>query len=152
MKIIAAVDFSDITKNVLTQAKQFAKALPSEVCLIHVAIPDPDSISYGVDPAGMYAIDPTEMRASLAQGLHKDHQQLQQYADELRNEGIECKALMIQGPTVEVLLNEAEKQATDFFVVGSHGKGIISQVILGSVSEDLIKKSKIPVHVVPSTE
>lgn len=150
MKILVAIDFSDITQKVLDQAKMLASAMSAKVCLIHVAEPHPDHIAYDYDPAAMYAIDPAEIRNNIAQRFHHEHKTLQKYADDLRHDGIDCKALMVQGGVVEMLLKEQEKLSSDFIVVGSHGKGIISQLLLGSSSESLVKKTAVPVYLVPA--
>lgn len=150
MKFIVALDFSDITPHVIKQSTTLAKSMNAEVILLHVAEPNPDHIAYDYDPAAITAIDPTEIRANIAQKFHKEHQTLQQYSEEFRQQGIQCKALMVQGHTVDMLLKEADKLAADFIVAGSHGKGMISQILLGSTSEALIKKTKVPVYLVPN--
>jgi nucleotide-binding universal stress UspA family protein len=149
MKFIVAIDFSDITDKVLHQSSLLAKSMGAEVVLMHVAEPNPDHIAYDYDPAAISVIDPSEIRNSVAQRFHSDHQQLQKYSEDLRAQGINCKGLMVQGPTLETLLKEISKLKVDFIVVGSHAKGMISQILLGSTSEALIKKSSVPVYLVP---
>lgn len=149
MKILVAIDFSDITEKVLNQASDLAKSMQAEVCLLHVAEPNPDHIAYDYDPAALYAVDPSEIRDQIAQRFHKEHKTLQEYANDFRSQGLDCKALMVQGETVQMILNGIEKLSIDFIVVGSHGKGMISQVLLGSTSEALIKKTSVPVYLIP---
>jgi len=149
MKILVTIDFSDITKKVLDQSRKLAKSMQAEICLLHVAEPNPDHIAYDYDPAAMYAVDPAEIRNQIAQRFHQEHKTLQKDAEELRNEGFNCKALMVQGPTVEMLLNGVNKLDIDFIVAGSHGKGVFSQLLLGSTSEELIKNTPVPVYLVP---
>lgn len=152
MNILVAIDFSDITEQVLLQTHKLANAMSAKVYLLNVAEPNPDHIAYDYDPAAMYAIDPSEIRDSIAKRFHEEHRKLQGYAEHMRNDGLECKALMVQGPTVEMLLKEAEQLEVDFMVAGTHGKGIISQVLLGSTSEELIKNSPLPVYLVPAVK
>lgn len=149
MKLIAAIDFSDITPRLLEHSTSLAKALGAELFLIHVAEPNPDHIAYDYDPATVYTIDSTEVRNSIAQRFQQEHKTLQQYSADIREQGISCTALMIQGVTVELLLKEAERLQADFIIAGTHGKGLISQLLLGSTSEQLIRKSTIPLHLVP---
>lgn len=149
MKILVAIDFSDITDKVLQQTQTLAQAMSAEVFLLHVAEPNPDHIAYDYDPAAVYAIDPAEIREQIAQRFHQEHQTLQQHADVLRSHGIQCKALMVQGPTVDMLLQEADKLGVDFIISGTHGKGVLSQLLLGSTSESLVKKSTLPLYLVP---
>ena len=56
---------------------------------------------------------------------------------------------MIQGPTVQALLDEAEKLGTDVIIMGSHGHGVLHQVLMGSVCEGVLHKSTRPVLVIP---
>ncbi len=150
MKILVTIDFSDITEQVLKQSRMLADSMQAEVILLHVAEPNPDHITYDYDPAAMYAIDPSEIRDQIAQRFHKEHKDLQKYAQQFRDQGLTCKALMVQGETVEMILNGVEKLSSNFIVAGSHGKGMISQILLGSTSEKLIKKSTVPVYLVPA--
>ncbi len=150
MRLLVAIDFSDITETVISHSAKLAKALQAELFLVHVAEPNPDHIAYDFDPASVYAIDPKEVRDSIAERFHKEHQTLQQYADRLREDDISCTALMVQGGTIDMLAHQAEKLEVDFIVAGTHGKGLISQVLLGSTSEELVRKSTLPVHLVPA--
>ncbi|MBE9525335.1 MAG: universal stress protein [Proteobacteria bacterium] len=153
MKILASVDFSDITEKVLEQCKILSKAMTAEVFLVHVAEENSEYIiydyGYNYDSSVMISsLEPSEIRDQLAQRFHNEHKNLQEYADELRKEGVKCTALMVQGPCVKMLLNEVDKLSVDFIIVGSHGKGAISQILLGSTSKDLIKESPIPIYLV----
>ena len=152
MKILVAIDFSDISEKILQQAEKLARAMSAEIILIHVAEPNPDHIAYDFDPAAMYAIDPSEIRQQIAERFHHEHQQIQQMAEKLRAEGLSCKALMVQGPTVEMLLGAVKNMNIDFIMAGSHGKGWLSQILLGSSSEALVRKSPVPVYLVPATK
>ena len=150
MNILVAIDFSDITPKLLRQVVKIGNALSAEVVLMHIAEPNPDHIAYDFDPASVYAIDPNEIRDSIAERFHQERKQLQEHAEDLRQQGLECKALMIQGQTVDSLVKEAERMNADFIMAGTHNKGLLSQVLLGSTSEDLVSSSTIPVYLVPA--
>jgi len=59
---------------------------------------------------------------------------------------------VIEGHPVSEILNQAEKENCDMIIMGTHGKGIISHAILGSVAEKVIRKTKAPVVVIPIPE
>ena len=59
---------------------------------------------------------------------------------------------VVEGHPVNVILRYAEKNNCDTIIMGTHGKGLISHAILGSVAEKVIRKSKIPVMVIPIPE
>lgn len=142
MKLLVAVDFSDSSRKVLDYVKDLAKAVSGKIWLLHVAEPDPDFVGYEVGPS--------EVRDAVARRFHQEHQQLQQLSQELRSKGSACEALLIQGPTVKTILREIEKLSVDMVVLGSHGKGLLRHILVGSTSEGVLQKSSIPVLVVPT--
>ena len=150
MKILIAFDFSDISDKLFHQAALLAENMSAELVLLHVAEPQSDFIAYDYDPVVPVMVNPVEIRDQTAHRLHREHKSLQQYADQLRDRSITCKALMVQGDTVDMILQQAQKMNADFIIAGSHGKGLLSQVFLGSISETLIQKSHIPVYLVPA--
>lgn len=142
--IIAAVDFSPVTDEVLETARVIAKSEGASVLVLHVEAPDPDFI--GFEPG------PQTVRDTEARIIQAHHDKAQEYAESFRNEGIDAKALVIQGPTAEKILSEAERSGASFVVLGSHGHGALYHLLLGSVCEAVIKGSKSPIVVVPHKE
>ncbi len=59
---------------------------------------------------------------------------------------------VIEGQPVDAILKYAENNHCDLIVMGTHSKGILTHAILGSVAEKVIRKSKIPVMVIPIPE
>jgi len=142
VQLLVAVDFSDSSRLVIDYVKDLAKALSGKVWFLHVAEPDPDFVGYDVDPP--------EMRDVVARRFHREHQQIQQLSQELRSKGLDCEALLIQGPTVETILREIKKLSVDMVVLGSHGKGTLRHILVGSTSEGVLHQSSVPVLVVPT--
>jgi len=62
--------------------------------------------------------------------------------------GIEAAPIMLKGNPAEKILEFAETQKVDMIVVGSTGKSGIKRFMLGTVSEKVVRNSKIPVLVV----
>ncbi len=142
MKLLVAVDFSESSEELIECVKEWGKVMSAKIWLVHVAEPDPEFVGYEVDPP--------EMRDVVASRFHKEHQQLQQCSQELRSEGLDCVALLVQGPTVETILREMEKLSVDVVILGSHGKGVFKHLLVGSTSKGVLQKSSIPVLVVPT--
>ncbi|MGD9548650.1 MAG: universal stress protein [Candidatus Krumholzibacteriia bacterium] len=142
MKILVAVDFSDASESVVARASALAGPLGAEIWLIHVAEPDPDFVGF--------AAGPQFKRDMVAEDLHRDHAALEEMAAGIREGGIPCTPLLIQGPTVEKILAEADKLAVDLIVIGSHGKGAVKRMLFGSVSQGILQGTGVPVVVVPT--
>lgn len=141
MKLLVAVDFSDPTDLILRVARRLANSLDASVWVVHAAEPEPDFVGYDAGPE--------VVRGQVARELREEHRQLQQYTDQLRAAGVDAKAILVRGPTVQSLLAMAEKQGADLIVVGSHGRGMVAEMMLGSVSQGLIRAGRWPVTVVP---
>ena len=142
MNLLTAIDFSESSQVVIEKVKELAQALSAKVWLLHIADPDPDFVGY--------EIDPPIMRDVIAERFHKEHRQLQQFSDDLRSSGLDCTALLIQGPTVETIIDQASKLSIDMLILGSHGKGIVKRLLIGSISEEVLHKSQVPVLIVPT--
>jgi nucleotide-binding universal stress UspA family protein len=142
--ILAAVDFSPVTPEVIRLASRLAEGFSARLWLIHVAAPDPDFVGY--EPG------PQTVRDSRAAELHDEHRGLQGEAEALRARGIDATALLVQGSTVEKIASEAERLEAELVVVGSHGHGAVRKLLVGSVSEGLLRQAGRPVLVVPALQ
>jgi nucleotide-binding universal stress UspA family protein len=140
--IVAALDFSDVTARVIEVAREMAQALRARLYLLHVEPPDPDFVGY--EPG------PEHVRNQVAQDAIRHFKQENTLRDELRAQGVDAHSLVIQGPTAEKIVNEAEKLEADLIIVGSHGHGAVYHVVMGSVGEGVVNRAACPVLVVPS--
>jgi nucleotide-binding universal stress UspA family protein len=142
--ILVALDFSSATDPVLDYAALLAEKLAAQLWIIHAAAPEPDFVGYDAGPEGV--------RDRVAAHLKEEHRELQQKSGALRERGIDARALLVQGPTVEVILQEAGKLGAELIVLGSHGHGALYRALLGSTSEGVLHRSEVPVLIVPVRE
>jgi nucleotide-binding universal stress UspA family protein len=140
--ILAAIDFSDVSTRVIEQAVEISQSFAGKLWLVHVTDPDPDFIGYGTGPQ-----TERDWRAKI---LRDEHQYIQQQALELDRQGINVTPLLIQGATAEAILKEALKLKADLIVIGSHGHNSFYNALVGSVSEQVIRKATCPVLIIPA--
>lgn len=143
-RILAAIDFSKVTQAVIDASVKIVKNNAGTLRLLHVAEPPPDFIGQEVGPQ--------VIRDQKAKEIKEGHRMLTDLAKQIRNEGIIVEEFLIQGPTVDVILSQAEKFNADLIVLGSHGKNVLERVLMGSTSEGVIHKTKVPVLIIPSKE
>jgi nucleotide-binding universal stress UspA family protein len=62
--------------------------------------------------------------------------------------GVEVETRVLKGHPAEKIVTFAEDNNIDMIVVGSLGKGGYEKVLLGSVSEKVVRHAKVPVMVV----
>ncbi|MCO5045724.1 MAG: universal stress protein [Verrucomicrobia bacterium] len=141
-RILVPVDFSPITETVLDTAKTLARALRAEIVLLHVAQPEPEFITY--EPG------PESVRQAVAREMTENHRKVQALHRQLETENIPATSLVVQGYIVEKILQEIERLNIDLVVMGSHGRSALYHMLLGSVSEGVLKKSKRPILIVPA--
>ena len=142
MKILVCVDLSDSTEIIVSKVEQMCSRLAARVWLLHNAVPEPDTVEFRVDPIAA--------RKELARKFHVEHRQIQELAERMRKSGLQVTALLVHGKTVDMILTEAADLDVDMIVVGSHGGGAMYQLLVGSVSEGVLHKSKLPVLVIPT--
>ena len=142
MNIRVGSDLSDCTETIVKKTLEFAKARAAKVWLLHVAEPEPDFVGYDVGP--QYERD------ALAERFHREHTEMQAIAKNLRTEGLDATALLIRGATVDTILNEASKLEADIIIVGSHGRGALQRLLVGSISEGILRHAKCPILIIPT--
>jgi nucleotide-binding universal stress UspA family protein len=62
--------------------------------------------------------------------------------------GLEAESIVLKGDPAERIVNFAEERNVDMVVVGSHGIGAFERLVIGSVSEKVVRHAKVPVLVV----
>jgi nucleotide-binding universal stress UspA family protein len=141
MRFLVAVDLSDATPPVIAMARHAAQASSSSLILLHVAEPNPAFVGYEAGPG--------VVREQVAHEYHEQHQLLHSHAEALRKDGIETTALLIQGQTAQCILKEAGRLSADLIIIGTHGRGAMFELIVGSVAHAVVRDTSIPVLLVP---
>jgi nucleotide-binding universal stress UspA family protein len=140
-QMLVAIDFSDVTEDVVRVTLELAQAFQAEVCLIHVEEPEPDFVGY--EPGPQY------VRDTVAASIRLHGRELHEIRDRFAAQGVEAKSLLIQGITAEKILTEARRLETDLIVLGTHEHGLFHHLLLGSVRDSLVAHAHCPVLVVP---
>lgn len=139
--ILVTIDFNTMEQLLVDKAFQLAEKFDSKIWLLHIAAPDPDFVGYEVGPQ--------YIRDFRASELRKEHKLLQGFTDALKKKGVKAEGLLVQGATIEMIMKEAKKLNADLIITGHQEHNFLYQAFVGSVSRDIMKKSKIPVLIVP---
>lgn len=142
--ILVPVDFSDLSLEVIDKTTEIALALNSKIWLVHVASPPPAFVGFDmISPADQEYQD---------EDLQQQERDLQLLEKHIHDKGLDARALLVKGLTVDCIIEQAEKVEADMIAMGSHNHGFFYKTFLGSVSEGVLRKSKIPVLIVPEKE
>ncbi|WP_300437711.1 universal stress protein [Christiangramia sp.] len=142
--IMVAVDFNDSIGELMVYADSLAQKFQSKVWVLHVAEPEPDFVGY--EPGPQY------IRDVKAEEYREEHRNLQEICKNFLSEDIKAEALLIQGSTVETVMNEAKKLHIELLIVGTHKHSFLHNLLQESVSMELIKKAEIPMLTIPIDE
>jgi nucleotide-binding universal stress UspA family protein len=158
-KLLVAVDFSKNNSAVLEQAANLAKSLDAQLSILHVTSDQTQAMAYESTQFTGYASEfvniPGDVQLArdiCAEEFKREHTQLLGMSSKLRNDGIKVQALLIKGSAVNVILEKAKELEVKIIILGTHGHGLLHKVLLGSVSEGIIRHAQCNVMVVPTSE
>lgn len=140
-RILCPTDFSDLAPAVEACAVALARHYDAGLHLLHVDPPTPVMAPYGEVPVDIRLF---EMQREQAE------QDLAAARDRARAAGVAADAAVRGGHPAREILAVADELQADLIVVGTHGRGGVEHLLLGSVAEKVMRKARCPVMVVPA--
>ena len=149
-RIVVAIDLQAGTERLLAEAQRYGLALNAVVNIIHVASPEPDFVGYMKTGEPGEATQDNEIRETEAQALRGEHAQTQALGAALRKKGVRVdRALTVQGPILETILDETRKLGADLLILGSHHHSAMHRIWFGDIALDAVKEPPCALLVVP---
>jgi nucleotide-binding universal stress UspA family protein len=142
LRLLVAVDFSRSSRRALQAAARIAKKAGASVTIVH-ARPASDLKAAVLENLGELARLP---RRRLGEGLARHYASLLQKS---RRQLPGAKTRLLVGWPARTIAREA-RRGYDLLVVGSRGRGAVSRALLGSTTQELLHRSRVPVLVVES--
>jgi nucleotide-binding universal stress UspA family protein len=130
-RILAPTDFSELSAKGVRYASQLTKELGSELVIMNIVPLDESNF------ASKREIDQHKLELDeflLARDL---------------NPNLNIRKLVEPGVPSGTIISFAERENCDLIVMSSHGRSGLSRVLVGSVTEQILRKSPCPVLVVP---
>jgi nucleotide-binding universal stress UspA family protein len=140
-RILCPVDFSDVSRHALAHAAAFAQWYGSNVTVLHVysAPVPPVAVSQYPGNVPMLApIQPDEVR-----------EQVRQFCKPLDAAGVSPAIVVEEGDPAKVITRMAGDAAPDLLIMGTHGRGGFQRLLLGSVTEKVLRLVACPLLTVP---
>lgn len=138
--VLCPTDFSEVSAKAEAYATALARHYDASLHLLHVDPPMPVLAPYGEIP-----VDPRlfeDQRQAALAGLADA-------ASRARAAGVPVETTLSGGHPPREILNAATQMAPDILVIGTHGHGGVEHLLLGSVTEKVMRKAACPVLVVP---
>jgi nucleotide-binding universal stress UspA family protein len=141
--ILAAIDFSPVSRRVVAEGASLAAALDARLVLFHSVPPSPlvaVELAHMVGPVVQFTDD-----VQKAAGRH-----LRRFARSLAGNDITVDAVVTSGYPVIEILGHVGKIGADYIVLGSHGHTAFYDLVAGSIASGVLKRASCPVIVVPA--
>ncbi len=138
-RILCPLDFSEPSAHALDQAVQLARGYDARLTVLHVrptVVPHPD-----ISPEGHMAPWLVAELETLRQRV------LAACADAAA--GVQVDAVASAGDPVHEILSHANTLTADLIVLGTHGLSGFQHLVLGSVTEKVLRRAACPVLTVP---
>jgi len=144
--ILIPTDGSELAENAVTNGLSLAKTVGAKVTVIIVQ-----------DPFDWLSVP--ETRASQRrhlENLAKHREQVEEHAasvlsraaDAAKQAGVPCDTMQVENPQpYKAIITAASDRGCDLIVMASHGRGGLSAIVLGSVTNKVLTHTKIPVLV-----
>jgi nucleotide-binding universal stress UspA family protein len=141
-KILCPTDFSDFSRRALDHAVTIARWYGSRITILHVCNVLP-VVAYApggeiLPPAPMLCTDRAAVLTSV-----------QQFADAEVGSSVPLTCEVAEGNVANTILAKARSLASDLIVMGAHGRSGFERVVLGSVTNKVLRQSDCPVLSVP---
>ena len=150
-KVLIALDYDQTSQKVAETGHSFGKAMGAETILMHMIsnAVHYTSIKYPVMGFGGYLnIDPKQLDL-VDTGLRQASQGFLDLSKKhLFDETIQT--LVQEGDTSESIIEIAQKVNADIIVMGSHSRKWLEQIVMGSVTEKVLRHTTIPMLIVPT--
>jgi len=140
-KVLIAMDYDETSKKVAEKGFAMAKAMDAEVILLHVISEQPvyySSYAYMRE----LGVDFTDnLKDSIQRFLEKTKKHL----------GDDSIQIVLEfGEIATTILGTAKDMNADVIVIGSHSRKWLENIILGSQAADVLKKTTIPLYIIPT--
>ena len=138
--LLLPTDGSEAAEAGLQEGLRLAKALKARVAFLYALEPLGPKLLLGPETLPYYRELVEDLRREGLAALDR----ATRMAEELT---VPLEAHLLEGRAAEVILKEAEKH--DLVVMGTHGRTGLDRLLLGSVAQEVVRKSPKPVLLVP---
>jgi nucleotide-binding universal stress UspA family protein len=148
-RILVPLDGSPAAERVLPHAEALAERFGAALTLLH-ATTAPATVAAaeaaaGVIPVAPIALDPIEI---VTEEQREAAAYLSGLAGRLRARGLSVDVVEPEGDSADAILTAARDLGVDLITMTTHGHGGLGRLVLGSVTDEVVRHAPCPVLVV----
>jgi nucleotide-binding universal stress UspA family protein len=151
-RILVAFDGSEHSLRALDIAIRMAEQFCKKLTLIHVysvavrpiIIPEPATMT----PPNVSILTSAEISEASEAARREGKQMLEVAEQRAKAAGLEVEKILVEGQAAQEIVKAAKEGNFELIVMGARGLSLIKELLLGSVSEGVIRHAPCPVLVV----
>jgi nucleotide-binding universal stress UspA family protein len=144
--LLVATDFSESSEAAFLYGREFAARFGATLHVLHVA----PNILIGNLAAENYFASAPELQKEVEDDARRQlHQML---VDTDRGGPASISAVLTAGSPAAAILEYAKDHEIDLIVMGTHGRGALAHLVMGSVAEQVVRLAPCPVLTVRHPE
>lgn len=144
-RILCPTDFSEFSRHAIEQAIALARWYASEISVLHVYTMPVTMATFSGDGTA-FPIDRSALTGSYREEFAAEMRRL---IATLEPGDVPLETSVLEGGVIDTVIGEARRLPADLIVMGTHGRSGFERLLLGSVSERVVRKAPCPVLTVP---
>jgi nucleotide-binding universal stress UspA family protein len=152
-KILIALDYNPTAQHILEAGYELARSMGAEVIMMHVVA---DYTYYSsLDYSPILGFDQfSNLGAMQLDSVTQLENAANEYLEHLKAQfgNPSIKTLIKDGDAGEGIVEASDNLGVDVVVLGSHSRRGLDKILMGSVAEKVLRKSKIPLYIIPVSE
>jgi nucleotide-binding universal stress UspA family protein len=136
-RILCPTDFSEASRRALLHALGIARRQECGIAVLHVQ--SAFAVAAQVE-AGLYVNELPSAQDALIDFVAKT----------VNDQHHDIELVSKTGDVVEVIIEQAKRESSDLLIMGTNGRSGIARVLLGSVTEQVLRRADCPVMTIPA--
>ena len=136
--VLVPTDFSEASESALRYGKAMAEAFGASLHVVHVM----EDLLAHAWAAEVYVSSMPQLRDEIEK---ESRQRLDTLLTDAERATLRAETALLAGNPFLEIIRYAKAHGVDLIVMGTHGRGPIAHMLLGSVAEKVVRKSPCPV-------
>lgn len=137
-RILVTTDFSEFGEEAMRYACEFAETFGAQLHILHAV--EPPAVAYSEFGIGYIGVQ--ELEEDLKRGAEA---KLNTFPEPRWQGKFEVVRAVPVGTAFVEIVRYAKENDIDLIVIGTHGRGAIAHMLMGSTAEKVVRKASCPV-------
>lgn len=152
-RVLIPLDGSELAEGILPYMEELARRFDSELILLQAVTSAMAPLAGGTVPGVVSSPTGAKISAEAAQeAVRAEMRAAQDYlasiGQRLQGKQIRARVEIVEGSPGAVILETAAKSDVSLIAMSTHGRGGLGRLVFGSVADEVVRSSRVPVFLV----